>query len=230
MGHCPKGGVHLPLKHGNIVLNRNQWCIIGVTVYTYILTLVGLPLSGYRCLAGHMAMHTCQIGNTDTAPLTRDRHNGCVSRQRGNALRQATFLHPFLLCYSSVWMVQLLSPFVLGLIRISGLDGKLAAGCLRSGPAWIVFCFHCLVANGKNEGIARYGIGCWVGAAMGRTCRSCAISIMRRIVRATKVDTCSHPSVLFSIIETKLPGIRGGLPIFSRESLPPPDTVEMPDT
>ncbi len=39
---------------------------------------------------------------------------------------------------------------------ILGLGGKLAAGCLRSRPAWIVFfCFHCWVADGKHGG--RYG-------------------------------------------------------------------------
>ncbi len=37
-------------------------------------------------------------------------------------------------------------------LRISGLDGKLAAGCLRIGPAWIVFCFRCWVAEGENGG------------------------------------------------------------------------------
>ncbi len=36
-----------------------------------------------RCLAGRMAMHACQIGPTDTAPLARDRHYGPASRQRG---------------------------------------------------------------------------------------------------------------------------------------------------
>ncbi len=131
----------------------------------------------------------------------------------GNALGQATFLPQFLLCYSSVWTMRLHSPFVSGLIRISGLDGKLAAGCLQSGPAWIV-CFRCWVADGKNGGMARSDIGCWVAVAMGCPCR--AISILRRIVRATKAATWSYPSALFSIIGTKLSGVRGGSPIFSR--------------
>ncbi len=145
-------------------------------------------------------------------PLARDRHYGPASGQRGNAFGQAIFLPPFLLCYSSVWTVRLHSSLVLGSIRISGLDGKLAAGCLRSGPAWIIFCFRYWVADGKNRGMARSGIGYWVVAAMGR---SCTISILWRIVRATKVATWSHPSALFSIIGTKLSGIRGGSPIFS---------------
>ncbi len=123
----------------------------------------------------------------------------------GNVLGQATFLSPFLLCYSSVWMVRLHSPFISGSIRISGLDGELAAGCLRSGPARIVFCFRCW----------RQKCGCWVAAAMGRPCRSRAITILRRIVRVTKAATWSPPA-LFSIIGTKLSGVRGGSPIFSR--------------
>ncbi len=85
-------------------------------------------------------------------PLAWDRHYGPALRQRGDALGQATFLPPFLLCYSSVWTVRLHSPFILGSIRISGLDGKLATGCLRIRPAWIVFCFRCWVADGKNGG------------------------------------------------------------------------------
>ncbi len=42
-----------------------------------------------------MAMHTSQIGPTDTTPLARDRHNEPALRKRGNALGQATFLPPF---------------------------------------------------------------------------------------------------------------------------------------
>ncbi len=80
---------------------------------------------------------------------------------KGERFRVATFLPPFLLCYSKVRTVRLHSPFILGSIRISGLDGKLTAGCLRSGPAWIVFCFHYWVTDGKNGGMARSGIGCW---------------------------------------------------------------------
>ncbi len=58
----------------------------------------------------------------------------------------------------------------------------------------------------KMGGMVRsgIGIGCWVVAAMGRPCRSHAISILGRIVRATKAATWSHPSVLFSIIGIKL--------------------------
>ncbi len=48
-------------------------------------------------LAGHMAMHACQIGPADTThPLAWDRLTGSVSEQEGNILRQATFLPPFL--------------------------------------------------------------------------------------------------------------------------------------
>ncbi len=157
-----------------------------------------------RCLAGRMAMHVCQIGPTDTTPpCPGSPLRACVGTKGGNTLGQATFLPPFLLCYSSMRMVRLHSPFVSGSLRISGLDGELAAGCLRSGPAWIVFCFRCWVADSKNGGVARSGIGSWVAAAMGRPGRSHAISILRHIVRATKAATWSHPSALFSIIGTK---------------------------
>ncbi len=64
--------------------------------------------------------------------------------------------------------------------------------------------------------MARSGTGCWVAAAMGRPCRSRAISILWRIVRATKAASWSLPSALFSIIGTKLSFVRGGSPIFSR--------------
>ncbi len=52
----------------------------------------------FLCLAGRIAMHACQIGPTDTAdPRLGSPHQGCVGTRRG-ALRQATFLPPFLLC------------------------------------------------------------------------------------------------------------------------------------
>ncbi len=74
-----------------------------------------------RCLAGRMAMHACQIGLTDTAPpCPGSPQRACVETKGGNALGQATFLPPFLLCYSSVRTVRLHSLFVLGSIRISG--------------------------------------------------------------------------------------------------------------
>ncbi len=57
-----------------------------------------------RYLAEHMAMHTCQIGPTDTAPPCLGSPPRALF-QRGNTLRQATFLSPFLLRYLSVHMV-----------------------------------------------------------------------------------------------------------------------------
>ncbi len=44
-------------------------------------------------------------------PLPGSPHRACVVT-RGNALRQATLLPSFLLCYSSVWKVRLHSPFI----------------------------------------------------------------------------------------------------------------------
>ncbi len=42
--------------------------------------------------AGRMAMHTCQIGPTDTAPLAPGSPHWACFGTRGNALRQATLL------------------------------------------------------------------------------------------------------------------------------------------
>ncbi len=44
--------------------------------------------------------------------LAQDRLIGPVSEQGGNALRQPTFLPPFLLCYWSLRMVRLYSPII----------------------------------------------------------------------------------------------------------------------
>ncbi len=143
-----------------------------------------------------MAMHACQIGPTDTAPPCPGSPQWACIVTRGEHFEAGNLSAPFLLCYLSVWMVRLRSPFVWDL-----RPRELAAGCLRSRPAWIVFCFRCWVADGKNGGMERSGIECWAMAAMGCPCRT--ISILRRIVRATKVATWSHPSALFNIIGTK---------------------------
>ncbi len=120
----------------------SSWCII------YLACEVGNWRS--RCLVGRMVMHACQIGPTDTAPpCSGSPQWTCVGTKGGMLCGRQTFCPHF---YSSVRMVRLHSPFVLGSIRISGLDGKLAVGCLRSGPAWIVFCFRCWVADGKKRG------------------------------------------------------------------------------
>ncbi len=104
-------------------------------------------------------MHAKLVSLTNCTHLPGIATTGLCRDKGRNALWQATFLPPFLLSYSSVRTVRLHSPFILGSIRISGLDGKLAAGCLWSGPAWIIFCFHCWVADGKNGG--------WRGPALG---------------------------------------------------------------
>ncbi len=74
------------------------------------------------------------------------------------------------------------------------------------------------------------GIGCLVEATMDRLCRSLAISILQRIVKATKAATWSHQSTLFSMIGTKLSGVRGCSSISCRVVIAPPGTVEMLDT
>ncbi len=148
-------------------------------------------------------------------PLAWDCHNGPASGQRGECFGASNLsapISPLLLKRADGATTPSLRFGIDQDLRISGLDGKLAAGCLRSGPAWII-CIHYWVADGKNGGMVRSGIGCWVAAAMGR---SRAIFILRRIVRATKAATWSHPSALFSIIGTKLSGVRGVSSIFSR--------------
>ncbi len=64
----------------------------------------------------------------------------------------------------------------------------MAATCLWGRQAWIIFFFRCWFANGKHGdgGMARSGIGCCVAAAMGRHCRSRAISILQHIAKMTE--------------------------------------------
>ncbi len=80
-------------------------------------------------------------------PLTRIATTGLRRDKDGNTLRQATFLPPFLL-----WLLKCADGATTLSLRfgidqdlsITGLDGKLVAGCLRSGLAWIIFCFRIL--------------------------------------------------------------------------------------
>ncbi len=129
-------------------------------------------------------------------------------------MRQATFLPHF----SSATGVCKWCDYTLPIFRILDLAGLAASRCLRVRPACIVFfLFLCWVANGKQGGgMMRSSIGCWIVVAMDRLCRSHTISILQRIVKATKAATWSHPSALFSIIGTKLSGVRGCSPIFCR--------------
>ncbi len=162
----------------------------------------------HRCLVWRMAMHACQIGPTESHPVAQDCHYGPASGQRGEhfgAGNLSALISLLLLKYADDATTLSLRFGIDQDLRISGLDGKLAAGCPRSGPAWIVFCFHCCVADGQNREMARSSIGCWVVVAMGRHCHSRTISIFRRIVRVTKAATWSHPSALFSIIGTNFP-------------------------
>ncbi len=103
-------------------------------------------------MAGRIAMHACQIGPTDTAPSCPGSPLRAYVETKGGTLwdRQLSApISPLLLkCADGATTLS----FSFGInqdLRISGLDGKLAAGCLRSRPAWIVFCFHCWVADAK---------------------------------------------------------------------------------
>ncbi len=76
------------------------------------LSEVSNNFSHVRCLAGRMAMHARQIGPNNTVPPCPGSPQQACVVTRGTALRQATFLPPFLHCYLSVRMVWLHSPFV----------------------------------------------------------------------------------------------------------------------
>ncbi len=95
-------------------------------------------------------MHACQIGPTDTAPPCP-----AAPGQRGEyfgASNLSAPISPLLLkCADGATTLSLRFGIDQDL-GISGLDVEWAAGCLRSGPPWIVFCFRCWVADGKNGG------------------------------------------------------------------------------
>ncbi len=104
-------------------------------------------------------------------PLARDRHCGPVSGQRGERFGTGNLSAPIspLLFKCADGATTLSLRFGIDQdFGISGLDGELAAGCLQSGPAWVVFCFRCWVADGKNgaDGEVRH----WVlgGGGYGR--------------------------------------------------------------
>ncbi len=142
---------------------------------------VGLILAKYRrypCLAGRMAMHACKIGSTDTAPpCLESPDRACVGTRRMLWGRESFCPH-----FSSATEVRGWCDYTVPLFRILGLGVILAARCLWSRPAWTFFFFlPCSVDNSKHGGGARCGIGCCVVVvAIGRLCRSCAISILQR--------------------------------------------------
>ncbi len=118
-----------------------------------------------------MAMYTCQIGPTDTAPpCPGSPLRACDGTKGGTLWGRQPFcpISPLLLkCADGATTLSLCFGIDQDL-EISGLDGELAAGCLRSGPAWIVFCFRCWVADGKNgegDGEVRHWVlgGCSYG-------------------------------------------------------------------
>ncbi len=88
-------------------------------------------------------------------PLPKIATTGLLRDKGGNALwagNLSALISPLLLkCADGATTLSLRFGIDQDL-RISGLDGKLAAGCLRSGLAWIIFCFRCWVADGENRG------------------------------------------------------------------------------
>ncbi len=158
-------------------------------------------------MAGRMAMQACQIGPTDTAPPRPGSPlRACVGTKGGTLWGR----QPFCPHFSSATQVCVRCDYTLPSFRDR-------SGSRDLRPRWWIGCRMSPKLTGldrlllpllgcwrqKMGRMARSGIGCWVAAAMGRLCHSCAISILRRIVRATKAATWSHPSALFSIIGTK---------------------------
>ncbi len=108
-------------------------------------------------------MHACQIGPTDTAPPCPGSPLWACVGTKGERFGAGNLSVPI----SSLLLKCADGATTLSLhfgtdqdFGISGLDGELAAGCLRSGLAWIVFCFRCWVADGKKR-------GGWQGPALG---------------------------------------------------------------
>ncbi len=122
-------------------LSKNYWLIEWV--------VVDIWWGVWRCTHAKLAPLTPH-------PLARDRHYRPASGQRGERFEAGNLsapISPLLLkCVDSTTTLSLCFGIDQDL-RISGLDGKLAAGCLRSGLAWIVFCFHCWVADCKNRAL-----------------------------------------------------------------------------
>ncbi len=83
-------------------------------------------------------------------PLVRDRHCGPASGQRGERFGagnlSALISHLLLKCADGATTLSLHFGIDQDL-GISGLYGELAAWCLQSGPAWIVFFFRCLLRD-----------------------------------------------------------------------------------
>ncbi len=102
-----------------------------------------------------MVMRACQIGPTDTAPpCPGSSQQACFGTKGGTLWGRQPFCPVSLLllkCANSVTTLSLHFGIDQDL-RISGVDGKPAVEFLRSGLSWIVFCFRCWVADGKNEG------------------------------------------------------------------------------
>ncbi len=149
-----------------------------------------------------MAMHACQIDPTDTTtpPCLGSPYWVCVGT-RGTALRQATFLPPFLHCLQAcVDGATTLLFFWILYLSVSGCQISLRQTSLYRLLLPLLGCG--LLITNIGGGMVNSGV------AMGRLYHSYNISILWCIVKATKATTWSHPSAFFSITVTKLSKVR----------------------
>ncbi len=124
-----------------------RWCLKIVVFVLMLMMGVDVWRGVWRCTHAKLAPLT-------PYPLARDRHYGPASGQRGERFGAGNLSAPIspLLHKCADGATTLSLRFGIDQdLRFLGLDDESAA-CLRCGPAWIVFCFRCWVADGKNGG------------------------------------------------------------------------------
>ncbi len=153
-------------------------------IFFEILTLESLK-------AGRMAMHACQIGPTDTAPLARNRFLGPASGQGGTLWHRPPFcpISPL----RTYWYNYTLE---LGSVAVILSDIVIDQPWSSSSSI-----SKLLVAN-TARGLTRSSIGCCVAASFGRSCPN---SILWCIVKATKAATRSHPVMSLAWLKLSCP-------------------------
>ncbi len=166
--------------------------------------------------AGRIVMHAGQIGPTDTAPLTWNRLTEPASGQRGNALGQENFLPPLpsLLIHWCNYILSCLDSWFWCCHLLSDVDvDHPGSSSSFSSVAGL------LVANmGGGDGEVWHWVlgasGYWTSLPL--LCQLHFVAYYQR----DKAPICSYPSVLFSMMGTKLSGVRGSSWISCRVVIP----------